>query len=186
MLTGFIGQPVCGPDRSLAVLCTRPQVGGACLRSQRAVERARTVYGRMVIDVKSDSASGADAPLDEPSQGVLLACVYCTHVHPGLGADCPRCHGSGPRFRPARMMDGTSAREALLASLHRLGAVGVLRAVGVEPGARGETGAATGDAEEYRTRLIGLLEEAVIYGVDLVEAIAGEIRRVEGAGPGEA
>lgn len=128
-------------------------------------------------------APGADAPLDERRQGALLACVYCTHVHPDLGADCPRCHGSGPRFRPARMMDGPSARDALLASLHRLGAKGVLRAAGVEPGARGEAGGGPGDEEEYRTRLLGLLEEAVIYGVDLAEPIAREIRRVEGGGP---
>lgn len=108
----------------------------------------------------------------EPEQGALIACVYCTRVHPGLAAGCPRCHGAGAYLRPARMLDRAAAREhvlAALASLHN--ARRELREA--DPGRCG------GLARECRASALSLLEDVVIHGFDLADALVEEIRRLE-------
>lgn len=137
-----------------------------------AEARVYTRIGEALADTPGMS-DGDDAMEAEP-QGALLECVYCTHVHPGLGERCPRCHGSGPRLHAARMLDGPSSREELLRTLYRVGAA--------RRDAAGGKGVAPSDGpDEYLELLVQLLEEAVIYGFDLREAIAEEIRRVERA-----
>lgn len=111
----------------------------------------------------------------EPEQGALIACIYCTRVHPGLAAGCPRCHGAGAYLRPARMLDRAAAREHVLAALARLEeARRELR--------EADEGHRAALAERCRTSALGLLEDVVIYGFDLADALAGEIRRLEDEG----
>jgi len=106
------------------------------------------------------------------TQAALIDCVYCTRVRPGVGIACPRCHGAGSYLRPARMMDGAASRGHVLDALARL-AETRRELQEADASRRAEVSA------RWRESALRLLEDAVIYGFDLGDALAEEIRRVE-------
>lgn len=60
---------------------------------------------------------------EDPSrmlQGTVMDCIYCSTVYSELGDKCPVCKGSGPSFKPGRMMTDVTAREEILSQLMRL------------------------------------------------------------------
>lgn len=107
-----------------------------------------------------------------PEQGVLAGCAYCSVVRPGLGGECPLCQGRGPRFRAARMMDGPTSRAETLRRLTCFG----------DPwqglGAHDCEGAREA-ADEVRRRWLGLLEDVLLYGFDLRQALIERILETE-------
>lgn len=102
-------------------------------------------------------------------QGTVMDCIYCTKVYPELeGAECPKCGGRGPTFRAARMMDRqTSAREIWPRILGLYETESKLESLSPE------------QVQQYRDRLIGVLDQVNLYQFDMKEALLVRIHDLD-------
>ena len=104
-----------------------------------------------------------------PEQGCLTECVYCSRVRPGLGQECPECHGERKSFRQARMMDVQTAFDDFLGMCKEL--------------TRIEDELAVQDNEDLavilRRRYLALLDHMHIHSVDPFESICHRLRLLE-------
>lgn len=57
----------------------------------------------------------------EKEQGTLVSCIYCQVLNPEIdNSQCPRCQGKLKYFKPARMMDQSSASKNFLYRLKKV------------------------------------------------------------------
>ena len=100
-------------------------------------------------------------------QGTIMDCGYCKDVYPDLGKDCPLCHGSGPAFRPARMMDRYTSNSELLQDLYWM--------FELEMKMR-ESGDRSKEAIlEYKSDMVRMIEKIGLYQFTLRDALIQRI-----------
>ena len=92
-------------------------------------------------------------------QGTIVDCVYCKYIKPHLlkSKDCPQCHGNTPYFKPMRMMDQETSREAILIDILNM--------------------EINDDYSEMEKSLLSLLSKIEIYEFDLKSALIHYIQK---------